>query len=90
GNNGLYKDYLDDSVNETEGVALDDPDGAHIDPIHKVCREVLVTKKTKKNLFHDEDAESSKSDKSTKCTKSAKSAAKCTKSAAKSTKSGKA
>nr|GEX07843.1 splicing factor [Tanacetum cinerariifolium] len=116
GNNGLYRDYLDDSVHETEGEALDDPDGAHIDPIHKAQKgvtypkhdltiprnktkpilEVLMVvgvprsfsnKKTKKNLFHDEDAESSKSDKSAKCTKSA---AKCTKSAAKSTKSGKA
>ncbi|GJV47829.1 hypothetical protein Tco_1438041 [Tanacetum coccineum] len=35
GNNGMFRDYLDESVPEIEGEALDDPDDAHIDPIHK-------------------------------------------------------
>ncbi|GJR15321.1 hypothetical protein Tco_0797973, partial [Tanacetum coccineum] len=35
GNNGMFRDYLDESVPKTEGEALDDPDDAHIDPIHK-------------------------------------------------------
>ncbi|GJU64758.1 putative reverse transcriptase domain-containing protein, partial [Tanacetum coccineum] len=35
GNNGMFRDYLDEPVPETEGEAIDDPDDAHIDPIHK-------------------------------------------------------
>ncbi|GKD70530.1 hypothetical protein Tco_1324620 [Tanacetum coccineum] len=35
GNNGMFRDYLDESVPKTKGKALDDPDDAHIDHIHK-------------------------------------------------------
>nr|GEX74468.1 hypothetical protein CTI12_AA081420 [Tanacetum cinerariifolium] len=85
-------DYLDESVLETKSEALDDPDDAHIDPIHKAQKGVLkavgvlvsiVTKrkKIKKSLFPDEDAESSKSAKS--APKSSKKGAKSTKSVGK-------
>ncbi|GJR84383.1 hypothetical protein Tco_0155168 [Tanacetum coccineum] len=42
GNNGMFRDYLDESVPETEGEALDDPDDAHIDPIHKAQKRSLL------------------------------------------------
>nr|GEW35242.1 hypothetical protein [Tanacetum cinerariifolium] len=35
GNTGMFRDYLDESVLETEGEALDDSDDAHIEHIHK-------------------------------------------------------
>ncbi|GKA22457.1 splicing factor [Tanacetum coccineum] len=41
---GLYRDYLDDSVPEIEGEALDDPDAADIDPSHKVQKGVTYPK----------------------------------------------
>ncbi|GJZ17779.1 hypothetical protein Tco_0553902 [Tanacetum coccineum] len=44
GNNEMFKDYLDESVLETEGEALDDPDDAHIDPIHKAQKGVTYPK----------------------------------------------
>nr|GEX72220.1 splicing factor [Tanacetum cinerariifolium] len=44
GNNGMFRDYLDESVPETEGEALDDPDGAHIHPIHKAQKGVTYPK----------------------------------------------
>ncbi|GJS38034.1 hypothetical protein Tco_0536416 [Tanacetum coccineum] len=44
GNNGMFRDYLDESVLETEGEALDDPDDAHIDPIHKAQKGVTYPK----------------------------------------------
>ncbi|GJU45690.1 hypothetical protein Tco_1202956 [Tanacetum coccineum] len=34
-NNGMFRDYLDESVPKIEGEALDDPDDAYINPIHK-------------------------------------------------------
>nr|GEY55615.1 splicing factor [Tanacetum cinerariifolium] len=44
GNNGMFSDYLDESVPETEGEALDDPDDAHIHPIHKAQKGVTYPK----------------------------------------------
>nr|GFC78305.1 splicing factor [Tanacetum cinerariifolium] len=79
GNNGMFMDYIYESVPQTKGKDLDDPNDAHIDHIHK-------------SLFSDEDEESSKSAKSApksskKGAKSVKSAGKSAKSAGKSTKS---
>nr|GEX14565.1 hypothetical protein CTI12_AA176900 [Tanacetum cinerariifolium] len=42
GNNGMFRDYLDESVPETEGEALDDPDDAHIYLIHKAKKQALA------------------------------------------------
>nr|GEV24541.1 splicing factor [Tanacetum cinerariifolium] len=95
-NNEMFRDYLDESVLETEGEALDNPDDAHIDPIHKAQKGVLKAvgvlvsittkiKKIKKSLLPDEDAASSKSAKF--APKSSKKGVKSTKSAGKSTKS---
>nr|GEV34751.1 splicing factor [Tanacetum cinerariifolium] len=44
GNNRMFRDYLDGLVPETEGEALDDPDDAHIDPIHKAKKGVTYPK----------------------------------------------
>nr|GEW06968.1 splicing factor [Tanacetum cinerariifolium] len=44
GNNGMFRDYLDESVLETEGEALDDPNDAHIHPIHKAQKGVTYPK----------------------------------------------
>nr|GEZ72418.1 splicing factor [Tanacetum cinerariifolium] len=96
GNNGMFRDYLDESVPQTKGKALDGPDDAHIDLILKAQKgvlkavDVLVSivikrKKIKKSLFHDEDTESSKSAKS--APKSSKKGAKSTKSVGKPAKS---
>nr|GEX70569.1 splicing factor [Tanacetum cinerariifolium] len=41
---GEEMDYLDELVPETEGEALDDPDDAHIDPIHKAKKGVTYPK----------------------------------------------
>ncbi|GJZ31521.1 hypothetical protein Tco_0576568 [Tanacetum coccineum] len=43
-NNEMFRDYLDELVPETEGEALDDPDDAHIDPIHKAKKGVTYPK----------------------------------------------
>ncbi|GJR75293.1 hypothetical protein Tco_0087658 [Tanacetum coccineum] len=44
GNNRMFRDYLDESVPETEDEALDDPDDAHINPIHKAQKGVTYPK----------------------------------------------
>nr|GEW47251.1 zinc finger, CCHC-type [Tanacetum cinerariifolium] len=44
GNNEMFRDYLDESVPETVGEALDDSDDTHIDPIHKVQKGVTYPK----------------------------------------------
>ncbi|GJY20378.1 hypothetical protein Tco_0392944 [Tanacetum coccineum] len=102
GNMGMFRDYLDESVPKTEGEALDDPDDAHINPIHKAQKGVTYPKHDpiipwNKMTLGSESSKSTKSApksskkdaKSTKTAgKSAKSAGKSTKSTGKSVKSG--
>ncbi|GKE86985.1 hypothetical protein Tco_1564460 [Tanacetum coccineum] len=63
GNNRLYRDYLDDSVLETEGEALDDPDAADIDPSHKFAKSPKSAKsgQSGKSGKHAKSGQSAKS-----------------------------
>ncbi|GJX40968.1 calcium/proton exchanger [Tanacetum coccineum] len=96
GNNGMFRDYLDESVPETEGEALDDPGDAHIGPIHKAKKVLLIQNMTPQSLGCSRNEYSNKKKKKIKKSlfpdededaESSKPAPKSSKKGAKSTKS---